>query len=377
MKKKAVSSLPLLPLSPMPPLAEEIDYDSLWKFLIEAFGFQFLRRFLPDLYAEVDLSHPIEYMDQEFSSKLRPRKKGRKITDKLLKVRLLSGEERFVLAHIEVHATGESTFGKKMYLYNSMIFLRYELDVTALAIFTTERYPSNHNRYVRECFGTKVSLEFNSFIISKQDVRKLSKSYDLFDLAILACLYIIRTRNNMQKRLYYKKKLHKMAIEKKFSHTELEKILIFVEDIMQLPLPLEVKFKKHLKFKNKNLETMELSQNSKEMFAAMYEGHYGTTFEALNKKIEKERSGKEKALSEKEKERSEKEKALLQAEEQRLKAEAIQVQMILLLHIQNHFSIEKIVEDYKFDLEFVKETLKKYLDEQEKSSQNTEGEQVS
>ena len=186
MKKKLVS--PLLSL-PVLPLVEEIDYDSLWKFLIESFGFQFLRRFLPDLYAEVDLSYPIEYLEQEFSTKFRPRKKGRKITDKLLKVRLLSGENRIVLTHVEVHATGESTFGKKMYLYNSLIYLRYDLDVTALAIFTTERFPINHNRYSRECFGTKLSLEFNSFIISNQDVRKLSKSDDHFDLAISLFVY--------------------------------------------------------------------------------------------------------------------------------------------------------------------------------------------
>ena len=172
------------------------DYDSHFKELMTHFSFQFIKRFLPDMYPYIDLDVPIELLEQEFPSSLRPKKKGRKITDKLMKVRMRSGEDHIILTHVEVHSTGESTFAKKMYLYNSVIYLQRNTDITALAIFTTEHYPTEHNSYVRDCFGTKVVYTFNSFIISKQDEKKLLKSDDLFDLAILACLYIIRTRRH-------------------------------------------------------------------------------------------------------------------------------------------------------------------------------------
>jgi hypothetical protein len=358
---------------PLPNAVENIDYDSLWKYLIEAFGFQFLNRFLPEMYPHIDLSYPIEYLDQEFPSKLRPRKKGRKLTDKLMKVRMLSGESRFVLTHVEVHATGESTFAKKMYLYNSLIYLEHEIDITAIAIFTTERYPIQHNLYTRDCYGTEVRLKFNSFIISKQDERKLLKSDDLFDLAILACLYIIRTRNDMKKRLYYKKKLHKMAEEKSFSHIELEKILIFVEDILQLPVPLELKFKNHLKLKNKKLEAMELSINSQNMFAAIFEGMYGMTPDAMKSRaavIEQKAAVIEQkaAVIEQKAAVIEQKAAVIEQ-----KAEKRQSQLILLLYVQNHLSIEKIAHDYEIDLDIVKDVIKKHLDTQQEFPPNTEG----
>ncbi len=389
MKKKILSILPKSPLflTP-PPTTQEVDYDSLWKFLIEAFGFQFIRRFLPDMYPDVDLSHPIEYLDQEFPSKIRPKKKGRKITDKLMKVRLLSGEDRFILAHVEVHATGESTFAKKMYLYNSLIYLQYDTDITSLAIFTTERYPTNHNLYTRDCYGTEVRLKFNSFIISTQDERTLSKSDDLFDLAILACLYIIRTRNDMVKRLYYKKKLHKIAEEKNFSHIELEKILIFVEEILQLPEPLEFKFKKHLKFKAKKLEEMEIPINSQRMFAAIFEGMYGMTVEKMMKRADAADKKSAKAdmdiakadidiakaeeiiriaelkEAQAEQDRMQAEQDRMQAEQDRIERLRIQTELIRILYVQNQFTAEKIAEDFKIDLEVVKEVVKHYLNAQ-------------
>ena len=133
-------------------------------------------------------------------------------------------------------------------------------------------------------------LVFNSFIISKQDEKKLLKSDDLFDLAILACLYIIRTREDMEKRLIYKKKLHNLAMEKNFSTLQMEKILIFVEEMLQLPAPIELKFEKHLNFKYKKLRAMELSQNSKNMFDAMFsgmfKGKFGMSYQKMMKQNE-------------------------------------------------------------------------------------------
>ena len=200
-----------------------------------------------------------------------------------------------------------------------------------------------------------MSYKFNSFLISKQDERKLRKSDDLFDLAILACLYIIRTRDDMEKRLFYKKKLHKLALEKNFSLVEMEKILIFVEEILQLPEPIEIKFKKHLRFKEKKLETMEMTQNSKEMFAAMFQGMFGINPETMHKKQAKAEQQVAKSARLVEKERFEKEK-------ERLEKEKVQAQLILLLYVQTHLPVEKIAEDYDIDLKKVEEVVEKYLE---------------
>ena len=332
------------------------DYDSHFKELMTHFSFQFIKRFLPDMYPYIDLDVPIELLEQEFPSSLRPKKKGRKITDKLMKVRMRSGEDHIILTHVEVHSTGESTFSKKMYLYNSVIYLQRNTDITALAIFTTEHYPTEHNSYVRDCFGTKVVYTFNSFIISKQDEKKLLKSDDLFDLAILACLYIIRTREDMEKRLIYKKKLHNLAMEKNFSALQMEKILIFVEEMLQLPAPIELKFEKHLNFKYKKLRAMELSQNSKNMFDAMFSGMFKGKFGMSYQKMMRDN-----AKSQKEAERRTEEERR-RTEEERRQKEEVQAKLILLLYVQSLMPIEQIAKEYDIDLEIVQKVVKKHLD---------------
>ena len=51
---------------------------------------------------------------------------GRKYVDKLLKVRLKSGGEQWVLVHVEVQMAADEKFTWRMYVYNYRIFDKYE-----------------------------------------------------------------------------------------------------------------------------------------------------------------------------------------------------------------------------------------------------------
>ena len=47
----------------------------------------------------------------------------------------------------------------------------------------------------------------------------------------------------------------------------------------------------------------------------------------------------------------------------RLEKEKIQTQLILLLYLQSHLTVEKIAEDYEIELKTVQKVIDKYLDE--------------
>lgn len=62
-------------------------------------------------------------------------------------------------------------------------------------------------------------------------------------IAILANLYVNKTRNDLEKRAEYKKKLFELAKFKGFSAAKAERLLTFVLHLMQLPKELEAEIK--------------------------------------------------------------------------------------------------------------------------------------
>ena len=78
-----------------------VHYDELWKNIIEKLFPHFLAYFMPELYADVDLAQGYEFLDKELQKIKLKGKKGKKLTDKLVKVRLKDGTEEWLLIHVE------------------------------------------------------------------------------------------------------------------------------------------------------------------------------------------------------------------------------------------------------------------------------------
>jgi len=67
---------------------------------------------------------------------LKGSKVGRRIVDKLVKVFLADGSEKWLLIHIEVQGYQEQNFSERIYIYNYRIFDRYKKEVISLALLT-------------------------------------------------------------------------------------------------------------------------------------------------------------------------------------------------------------------------------------------------
>ena len=75
-----------------------LDEDDVFKTFFTQHAFDVIALIKPDLYAAIDVSVPIEYCEQELINFLRGRlrqRDKRKVVDKLLKVRLLTGKDHF------------------------------------------------------------------------------------------------------------------------------------------------------------------------------------------------------------------------------------------------------------------------------------------
>ncbi len=94
------------------------EYDSPWKEAIEEFFEEFFLFFFPEVHADIDWSKGYTFLDKELQKIVRQSKTTKLYVDKLARVYRKSGEEAWVLAHIDVQSQHETHFDKRMFTYN-------------------------------------------------------------------------------------------------------------------------------------------------------------------------------------------------------------------------------------------------------------------
>ena len=148
------------------------DYDGAWKEVVERFFEPFVSFFFPRAHAGIDWTMGYEFLDKELQQVVRDAELGRRLADKLVKVRTGEGEEAWVLVHIEVQGDVEGTFAKRMYVYNYRIFDRYDRRVASLAVLADSRQAWRPDRYGYELWGCKVGIQFPAIKLLDRDTQE-------------------------------------------------------------------------------------------------------------------------------------------------------------------------------------------------------------
>ena len=112
----------------------QTDHDSPWKEALEKRFAEFLELLFPEIYCEIDWSRGRDSLDKELLKITKDAELGHRYADKLIKVWSKTGEERYVLVHVEVQGDYEADYGKRMYTYNHRISDRYQADVVSIAV---------------------------------------------------------------------------------------------------------------------------------------------------------------------------------------------------------------------------------------------------
>ena len=255
------------------------DYDAYWKEIITTLFADFVQFFLPDVYEQIDFDKPPEFLEQELQKLIADKlKKGKVINDKLAKVQLKDGSERWLLIHIEVQSYHEADFAERMFAYFYRIYDKYGPHITAMAIYTgaSKQQPDTF-RY--ELFGTEVTYHFNTFSIRQAKEAALLASDNPFALALLAGKYHLQTRKNVEKRYAFKRKLVTLALEKNYTRDTIMALLRFVHLIVSLPKTLETKFEEELIENLKMQEKIKLTKSQTRLADRVYEAFYGESLE--------------------------------------------------------------------------------------------------
>ena len=112
---------------------------------------------------------------------------GRKYVDKLLKVRLKSGGEQWVLVHVEVQMAADEKFTWRMYVYNYRIFDKYNREVASFGVLGDDNPDWRPDHFGYRRWGTEAALRFPIVKLMDHAARRpeLEKSPNPFATVVL------------------------------------------------------------------------------------------------------------------------------------------------------------------------------------------------
>jgi hypothetical protein len=215
------------------------DQDSLWKELLDRYLRHFLAFFFPEVERDIDWARRPEFLDKELEKVVRDSAFGKRLADKLVKVWLASGEETWLLIHVEVQGRPERSFPERMYQYNYRIFDRYGREVISLAVLTERRTPYPGGYEVHR-WGFEHSFRFPVVRLSsfRPEMGRLLKDRNPFALVVLAHLNAQEARRP-EDRARWKIRLVKLLFERGYRRQDIMELLRFIDWILVLPRELE------------------------------------------------------------------------------------------------------------------------------------------
>jgi len=220
-------------------------YDSPWKETLEVYFAQFLELLFPEIHRDIDWSRGYEFLDKELE-KIDPKDElGKGVVDKLVKVWLKSGEESWLLLHIEVQSQEETGFAFRMHVYHSMISLRYNREVVSLAVLGDDRPNWRPDTYLQVRWGFR--REFRFPIVKLLDwldrEATLLASRNPVAHVILAHLRAQETSRQPEERRSYKFQLVRNLYERGFGVRDVRQLFRVIDWMMTLPADLENEFR--------------------------------------------------------------------------------------------------------------------------------------
>ena len=206
---------PGIGLNPMQELTTETaspaDWDGPWKDAITALLRHFLAMFYPAVHDEIDWSRGFEALDKELQKIAPASETGRRTVDLLFKVWLLTGEERWVLLHVEVQAQRDPGLPERVFVYNYRIKDYYGVPSASFVILADDERtwrPGPYRYNLWNCGG-----EFHYPTVKLLDFAnqadELEKNANPFAVVVLAHLKARETADDRSRRRVWKVRLLK------------------------------------------------------------------------------------------------------------------------------------------------------------------------
>lgn len=141
----------------------------------------------PGIDREVDLSRGFEFLDKELAVIAPGSEQTSRVrmVDKLVKMFLRDGGERWMLLHVEVQGSNEVDFSKRMFQYYYRIVDRHDRPVAAIAVFTGRLRQNIPSSYEDRCLWARLKYEYKALCIADYPDVVLEESDNPFAMVCL------------------------------------------------------------------------------------------------------------------------------------------------------------------------------------------------
>jgi len=220
------------------------DFDSPWKEALDVYFEPFMDFFFPLAHREIDWARGFQMLDKELQQIAPSGEQGRRVVDKLVQVWRLSGNEEWVLVHVEVQSQEEPDFGERMYVYNYRLFDRYNRMVASLAILGDDRFQWRPEGFGYRLWGCELGFRFPTVKLLDYvaDAEALEANSNPFAMVVLAHLKTLETRQDPELRHVWKLRLVKGLYARGLSPKDVRQLFRLIDWMMELPKPLETLF---------------------------------------------------------------------------------------------------------------------------------------
>lgn len=157
--------------------------------------------------------------------------------DKLVKVYLRDGSEKWLLIHIEVQGYRDPDFPKRVYKCNYRIADRFDEEVISIALLTDD--DPNFGAHVYEVSRWDFQLYFKFPLVKLLDYRdkweELERDRNPFALVTRAFLKTVETQGHDHERYQWKKRFLLELYHVGMSRAAVQSLFEFVSVVMSLP----------------------------------------------------------------------------------------------------------------------------------------------
>jgi hypothetical protein len=213
------------------------DLDAAWKHVLRELLPEFVAFALPDLHAAIDWSRKPEFMDKELQAVARRAATGQRNVDLLAKLWQHSGEEQWLLIHVEVQARKQEQFPERMYLYHTLLFLRHRRPIISMAILTDSSADWRPDEYAYNHWGCRVIFGYP--VLKLLDWRgreeELTQSRNPFAQVALAQLSALTSRGQQEPLITTRFTVMRHLLRAGQSEATTVAVLDFLDIVLDLP----------------------------------------------------------------------------------------------------------------------------------------------
>ena len=213
------------------------DYDSPWKEAVESYFPEFIAFYFPDASQQINWARGHEFLDQELRAVVQDAELGKRFVDKLAKVALQDGSERWVYVHLEVQGSAQTEFAERMFVYHYRLYDRYRQPIASLALLADGTPHWRPSQFGYQALGCSIALHFPTakLLDYAQDQNALYSNPSPFALVTLAHLLTQATRQDMNARFAAKWKLVQLLYQRGWGKQQVIDLFSVLDWMMRLP----------------------------------------------------------------------------------------------------------------------------------------------